>query len=165
MPGTSFLVQGVKHMAAIKKEVETRLGRNLFPVEFEERTIDKAIAWLDDMPEMDEASMTVRWQKMPQAAHQVPMLYIYFANIILTPSMPRVHVTELGETRPAHAICLVSLPSCHLLDDEKLKKMVRLSVEDFFKKHNVKRTPMRELGVTDLPLSPVHQVLSKANGH
>jgi hypothetical protein len=156
-------------MSDIKKEVETRIGKNLFPPDYESMVIDQAIIWLDDMAEMNEAAMCVRWQDVPGAKHSVPVLYIYFATIVATPSMPKLHVTELGEFRPAHAISLVSVPSCERIPDARLQKVIREGVETFLKVHNVKRRSLDEsIHIPDQAHalgSPIHSLLAKVNRH
>jgi hypothetical protein len=155
-----------EQMSDIKKEVESRIGRNLFPADYESAVIDQAIGWLDDMAELDEAAMCVRWQDVPGAAHKVPVLYIYFAAIVATPSMPKLHMTELGQMRPAHSICLVSLPSCERIRDDRLQKVIREGVETFLKMHNAKKRSFEDTPDQALTLgSPIHTLLSKANRH
>jgi hypothetical protein len=121
----------------IKKELYPRLSPVSLPLDWEERTLDVAIEVLSDIRECDEMQVFIKWQMV--MGKQRPLLYFLFAgNTPSTEHMPRVHLDPQGVMRPAHAICLVSLPSGNLIEGQKLRDLIRKGVEDFLRHFNVK---------------------------
>jgi hypothetical protein len=129
-------------MAVIIKEKETRPAHAVSaPIDYEERAMDLAIAALDDIAELDEAKIYIKWDKMPGGV-VAPLLYVLFSEKIADGNLPRVHLDDKGVLRPAHAVCLARMPSGTLLEGQKLKDVVRRGVEDYLRKHNVRPTPI-----------------------
>jgi hypothetical protein len=124
-------------MPTLNPEIESRKRPLAIPLDYEDRMMNLAMRALDDILECDGAGLLVVWKEM--AGVTVPLLYVYFANTPATERMPRLHLDDKGVLRPAHAICLASLPSGRLLDDAHVKYAVRKGVEDFLRKHNVTR--------------------------
>jgi hypothetical protein len=130
----------------ILPEHEERPTRALFaPADFEDQAMDLAIEALSDIEECDEASVLVKWDEV--MGKTCPILYVFFADRVCDESVPRVHIDRGGELRPAHAVCLASLPSGILLSDARIRDTVRKGVEDFLRKYNVrKKGPTLTLG-------------------
>lgn len=119
----------------ITKEVESRLKPIDLPLDFEDKACDLAIDVLSDIRECDNARVYVKWA--PLLGMQVPLLYILFSGPA-SENMPKVHIDELGEMHPAHAVCLVTMPHRHLMPDNTLKSVIRRGVEEFLHRYNVK---------------------------
>jgi hypothetical protein len=123
----------------IRSEIESRPERSrLAPVDFENRVTDLAIEALSDVIECDQSSVLVKWDEV--MGKTCPILYVYFADHVCDQSVPRIHLDRSGALRPAHAICLASLPSGHILSDARITDVVRKGVEDFLRKYNVRKT-------------------------
>ena len=125
-------------MSVLTPEVEPRTERaKLAPLDYESRAVDLAIASLEDVDECDEAHVCVKWATL--AGKNVPLLYVYFAGCVGDQAMPRVHVDELGDVRPSHAVCLARMPSGALLEGSQVKEIVRRGVDEFLRKYNVRK--------------------------
>jgi hypothetical protein len=126
-------------VAELTPEVEPRTERaKLAPLDFEERATDLAIEALADVKECDQAHVCVKW--LPVGGKTVPVLYVYFASLTGDNTMPRVHVDALGELRPAHAVCLATMPSRTIIESaSKIRDLVRGGVEAFLLQYNVRK--------------------------
>jgi hypothetical protein len=123
----------------ITPEHEPRPARALLaPPDFEGRAMDLAILALSDVLECDGAGVNVKWDEV--MGKTCPILYVYFADHVCDPSVPRMHLDPAGKLRPAHAICLASLPSGHILSDARITDAVRKGVEDFLRKFHVRKS-------------------------
>jgi len=119
-------------MPIIEKEIEKRVNAIDLPLDFENRCCDLAIETLSDIIECDESIVYVKWVTLTDKS--VPLLYVLFSGTI-TEKMPRVHIDESGSLHPAHAICLVTMPSGNILNPERMKYVIRKGVEDFLLKY------------------------------
>lgn len=52
--------------------------------------------------------------------------------------MPKVHIDELGSMHPAHAVCLATMPSGEIMNEDKMKYVIRKGVEEFLLKYKIK---------------------------
>lgn len=119
----------------IIKEVEKRVTHIDLPGDFEDRMCDIAIETLSDITECNNSRVYVKWVILAQK--KVALLYILFSGKA-SENMPKVHIDELGEMHPAHAICLMSMPSGQLMTNDKIKSVIRKGVEEFLLKFKVK---------------------------
>ena len=123
----------------IVKEVEDRLPEVAalgVPLDYENRMCDLAIETLADIAECDEAHVYVKWAKV--AGKTVPLLYVLFSDRVADlRAMPRVHMNPQGTMCPAHAICLVTMPSAKLLEGDRAKSVIRKGVEEFLLRYKV----------------------------
>lgn len=120
--------------------------------DYERRTLNLAVEALDDIAELDESAVCIKWMSLegmlagralaPKKGEKaVPLLYVFFSEVVAKQkNLPRIHIDSQGHQWPAHAVCLAKLPSGNLLEGEKLRAAIRDDIEIFLRKYDLSTT-------------------------